>query len=682
MPPVHKQKAFLPLTSRRRGTRQGARGKEMLPQYEFQMTLIAPYKGLDARIFRQVAKDLRCRIKFMDLAFDEAIEAAKRLSPDTCDVVLSRGVTVDVVKQNSSIPVVPIDFSAWDLLQALQPYAGHVRNVAFFRYSTPLPGLSSVEKALGMRIKEHLYGSKNEMHLRLIQLDPADVELFVARGTLVCQWATAAGFPTLEIIDGEISAKRTLLEAVNVARARRSERQRTARFGAILDAIDEGIVVYDAQGKVNLITPSAESLLNCAKKEALGEHIRAVMPGVFSPGTLAGDKAEHGRVHDIRGTTLVINRVPILFQGQNVGTVCSISDARRIYKAEAKLRNKLKSKGFTTRYSFGDIRTRSPHVRHLKELGVLYASTDANLLICGESGTGKELFAQSIHAASLRKDKPFVAVNCAAIPEGLLESELFGYEEGAFTGARRQGKAGMFELAHTGTLFLDEIGDLPLTLQGRLLRVLQERELVRVGGTQVIPLDVRVLCATHQDLRQLVAEERFRADLFYRLNVLSLRLPPLRERLEDIVDLAVSHLREHLDEPPAESLLVSQLERPLLRHPWPGNIRELLSLMERMAIVANHMAEVTDWEQLLLSLWEDPPLEESPITPSLPQEPEDLPPLTLRSHMAREEARFIRQAVARCGGDMGKAAHLLGISRMTLWRKLQGLAETNAEHFE
>ena len=474
----------------------------MLPAVRISNGLIAPYKGLDARIFRQVAKDLRCRIKFMDLAFDEAIEAAKRLSPDTCDVVLSRGVTVDVVKQNSSIPVVPIDFSAWDLLQALQPYAGHVRNVAFFRYSTPLPGLSSVEKALGMRIKEHLYGSKNEMHLRLIQLDPADVELFVARGTLVCQWATAAGFPTLEIIDGEISAKRTLLEAVNVARARRSERQRTARFGAILDAIDEGIVVYDAQGKVNLITPSAESLLNCAKKEALGEHIRTVMPGVFSPGTLAGDKAEHGRV-DIRGTTLVINRVPILFQGQNVGTVCSISDARRIYKAEAKLRNKLKSKGFTTRYSFGDIRTRS-HVRHLKSLAY---STPPRTPTCSSAGNPARQGAvrpkhprrQPAQRQAVRGREP------AAIPEGLLESELFGYEEGAFTGARRQGKAGMFELAHTGTLFLDEIGDLPLTLQGRLLRVLQERELVRVGGTQVIPLDVRVLCATHQDLRQLVA---------------------------------------------------------------------------------------------------------------------------------------------------------------------------------
>ena len=181
-------------------------------------------------------------------------------------------------------------------------------------------------------------------------------------------------------------------------------------------------MVYDAQGKVNLITPSAESLLNCAKKEALGEHIRTVMPGVFSPGTLAGDKAEHGRVHDIRGTTLVINACPS-FPGRTWERSAPYPTPG-IYKAEAKLRNKLKSKGFTTRYSFGDIRTRSPHVRHLKELGVLYASTDANLLICGESGTGKELFAQSIHAASLRKDKPFVAVNCAAIPEGLLESEL------------------------------------------------------------------------------------------------------------------------------------------------------------------------------------------------------------------------------------------------------------------
>ncbi|MFR3458335.1 MAG: sigma 54-interacting transcriptional regulator [Bilophila wadsworthia] len=177
------------------------------------------------------------------------------------------------------------------------------------------------------------------------------------------------------------------------------------------------------------------------------------------------------------------------------------------------------------RYSFGDIRTA---LARAASQACTLPSTDANLLICGESGTGKELFAQSIHAASLRKDKPFVAVNCAAIPEGLLESELFGYEEGAFTGARRQGKAGMFELAHTGTLFLDEIGDLPLTLQGRLLRVLQERELVRVGGTQVIPLDVRVL-APRIRISAGLWQRNGSGRTSCRLNVLSLRLPPLRE---------------------------------------------------------------------------------------------------------------------------------------------------------
>ena len=634
----------------------------MLPQYEFQMTLIAPYKGLDARIFRQVAKDLRCRIKFMDLAFDEAIEAAKRLSPDTCDVVLSRGVTVDVVKQNSSIPVVPIDFSAWDLLQALQPYAGHVRNVAFFRYSTPLPGLSSVEKALGMRIKEHLYGSKNEMHLRLIQLDPADVELFVARGTLVCQWATAAGFPTLEIIDGEISAKRTLLEAVNVARARRSERQRTARFGAILDAIDEGIVVYDAQGKVNLITPSAESLLNCAKKEALGEHIRTVMPGVFSPGTLAGDKAEHGRVHDIRGTTLVINRVPILFQGQNVGTVCSISDARRIYKAEAKLRNKLKSKGFTTRYSFGDIRTRSPHVRHLKELGVLYASTDANLLICGESGTGKELFAQSIHAASLRKDKPFVAVNCAAIPEGLLESELFGYEEGAFTGAQKGGRPGKFELADTGTLFLDEIGDMPFDMQVKLLRVLQSGEIQRVGGLRTVPVDLRIISATNKDLKQAIAQHQFRADLYYRISTLSILVPPLRERAEDILPLAEHFIHRHelrLNRHPVP--LPQETAEAILRYPWPGNIRQLESAVERAVHLAEGGALLPEHFGIADLMENRRPAAPTPAQATL----EDI------------ERQAIAAALVRFGGNISQTAFALGVSRPTLYRKMSkyGLEE-------
>lgn len=630
---------------------------------EFQMTLIGPYKGVDAAVFRQVARELGCHLHFVDAVFEEAVEPAKRLSPDTCDVVLSRGVTVDVVKAHTFLPVVPIDLSAWDVLQVLQPYAGRVRKAAFFRYGQPLPGLQRVGQVLGMEISEYLYTTRNQMRLKLMQLSPADVDLFVARGNLICQWADDRGFATLEIVDGEISARRTLFEAVNVAHARRTERQRVARLEAILNAVEEGIVAYDARGQVNLVNPAAENLLKCSRKKAMGRHVRAIMPGAFPPDHMTAQEPEHGRIQTIRGTTLVINRIPILFQGRSMGTVCSFSDARRISRAEEKLRTSLKAKGFTTRYRFEDICTCSPSMRHLKEIGRLYASTSASLLICGESGTGKELFAQSIHAASERADKPFVAVNCASIPEGLLESELFGYEEGAFTGARRQGKAGMFELAHTGTLFLDEIGDLPLPLQGRLLRVLQERELVRVGGTQVIHLDVRVLCATHQDLRSLVEEGRFRADLYYRINVLSLYVPPLRERPEDIMELAVSYLEAHLDNPPPEEELRRQLRPPLLRHTWPGNIRELLSIMERLAIVANHMRQVDDWAGLLARIWEVSVQEAG-------QMGYDGEPVTLREHLAREEARFIRQAIEACGGDLGKAASRLGISRMTLWRKL------------
>ena len=197
---------------------------------EFQMTLIGPYKGVDAGIFRQVARELHCHLQFVDAVFDEAVEPAKRLSPETCDVVLSRGVTVDVVKAHTSIPVVPIDLSAWDVLQVLQPYAGRVRKAAFFRYGQPLPGLARVGQALGMEISEYLYTTRNQMRLKLMQLSPADVDLIVARGSLICQWADDRGFATLEIIDGEISARRTLFEAVNVAHARRTERQRVARL--------------------------------------------------------------------------------------------------------------------------------------------------------------------------------------------------------------------------------------------------------------------------------------------------------------------------------------------------------------------------------------------------------------------------------------------------------------------
>ena len=326
------------------------------------------------------------------------------------------------------------------------------------------------------------------------------------------------------------------------------------------------------------------------------------------------------------------------------------------------------------RRGLNDLRGESEAMERLRQMVVLYARSPATVLIQGETGSGKELVAQAIHREgprSLGANRPFVAVNCGAIAESLLESELFGHEEGAFTGARRGGHAGLFEAANRGTLFLDEIGEMPLALQTRLLRVLEEREVMRVGGTRPVPIDVRVISATHCDLEARVREGRFRADLFYRLAVLRLALPPLRARVPDIAPLAEWSLKQSLaalgarPHPNLHAELAACA--PLLeRYGWPGNVRELRNLMERLALflAAEPLQALTP--AFLLS-----------VAPELG--PGALPPAAgLAAGIAAAPlvpaaaaSETVAEVVARFGGSRDAAARHLGISRTTLWRKLK-----------
>jgi propionate catabolism operon transcriptional regulator len=312
------------------------------------------------------------------------------------------------------------------------------------------------------------------------------------------------------------------------------------------------------------------------------------------------------------------------------------------------------------KHGLNDLRGDSPAMHAVRHSVELFAKSPATVLIHGETGTGKELVAQAIHRESLRARHPFIAINCGAVAESLLESELFGYEEGAFTGSRRGGHAGLFEAANRGTLFLDEIGEMPLPLQTRLLRVLEEREVVRVGGTRPVPVNVRIVSATHCDLDQRMREGRFRADLFYRLSVLRLTLPPLRERGEDVMALAewcLKHALAALGVRPHANLHAEiQACAPLLRaYAWPGNVREMRNLMERLALFL--AAE---------------PLQA--LTPSFVQRiaPELLAPHG-QSHMvaASDGGQDIAAVLARFNGNREAAARHLGISRTTLWRKLK-----------
>jgi propionate catabolism operon transcriptional regulator len=314
------------------------------------------------------------------------------------------------------------------------------------------------------------------------------------------------------------------------------------------------------------------------------------------------------------------------------------------------------------KHGVNDLRGDSAAMEAVRQSIVLFARSPATVLIQGETGSGKELAAQAIHREGPRARQPFVAINCGAVAESLLESELFGYEEGAFTGSRRGGHAGLFEAANRGTLFLDEIGEMPLALQTRLLRVLEEREVVRVGGTRPIPVNVRIISATHCDLDQRVQDGRFRADLFYRLGVLRLPLPSLRDRPEDLVALAEWCLKTALASLGARPHANLHAEvvacAPLLSaYTWPGNVRELRNLMERVALFLAAEPLQALSSSFIMSV--APELANSSVKPSSP------------ARSRSESAETIEQVLARFNGNREAAAKHLGISRTTLWRKLR-----------
>jgi transcriptional regulator, propionate catabolism operon regulatory protein len=315
------------------------------------------------------------------------------------------------------------------------------------------------------------------------------------------------------------------------------------------------------------------------------------------------------------------------------------------------------------RYKIADLTGTSEAIEQVRQRARRYARSDATVLIRGESGTGKELVAQGIHTESARREFAFVALNCGAFPETLLESELFGYEEGAFTGARRGGKAGLIESAHRGTLFLDEIGEMPMPLQSRLLRVLQEREVVRLGSTEPLQVDVRIVAATHRGLSEGVSAGQFRADLYYRLNILNLALPPLRERLSDIAGLAAHLLWQtgrvgSIDAAHA----VLELALPLLmKYRWPGNVRELQNVIERIAVELDEMPAARVTSALLKS-----------IAPELEDDTPGSGPETLKERSRKLEADEIRAMLDSFGGNREEVARALGISKTTLWRKMAG----------
>lgn len=369
-------------------------------------------------------------------------------------------------------------------------------------------------------------------------------------------------------------------EIINIASRRLKVAEQSQklknRLEVILGTVDQGIIEIDEDGKVALLNPTAEKMLELSRQDILGKFGREIIPEIEN--VLVTNANLIDSITKIGNSYYVINTTPILdAMNRRSGIVISLKTTAGVQELDSKVRRELKRKGNIAKHNFSEIIGVSEEIINAISMAKKFSDTDLTMLLEGESGTGKELFAQSIHNASARKNAPFVAVNFAALPESLMESELFGYEDGAFTGARKGGKAGFFEEAHTGTIFLDEIGDASLEVQKRLLRVLEEKEVRRVGGSTVTPIDIRVVAATNQNLRQLVDEGKFRQDLYFRLCTIQVAVPALKKRKKDI-PILIGYFANKLYR--RELRLDDQVLTYLTNYDWPGNIRELQNIVK------------------------------------------------------------------------------------------------------
>ena len=590
----------------------------------------------------------------------ETVKCAQTLAAAGAEIIITRKGTRRIVEEVTNLKVVSLNNSLSDYLWMLKERGLHTPGlIAFFSYDPMSSDILQMCEMLEVQTKNYIFKSFADCR-GCVERALKDGAVFSVGGAWTDPWAKRLGLPHVIVENSVETILNALESATQLRRVQVEEAEKQCLFKtqsemyqAVLDFTHDAILAIDENGRIQVLNPPAERIMGCRAADSVGQPVEAVLPNTLLPDVLESGEKQLDQIMQIHQTLCNTNRIPILVDGQRRGVVATFQDVKQLQNSEQKIRLKLHEKGLVAKYAFNDILGDSPAIRSTIQIARSYAASRASVLILGETGTGKELFAQSIHNASDRRDGPFVAINCAAVSNSLLESELFGYEAGSFTGASRGGREGVFELAHGGTLFLDEIGEIPRETQVELLRVLQEKEIRRVGGSRVIPVDVRIIAATNKDLLQETVEGRFREDLYYRLDVLDLKLPPLRERGDDVKILGI-HLFRQLPggEDPTMQHQFLQLLEEVGPYQWYGNIRELQNFVERANILMRSAGASAVAVSDILRRRTDP-------TPEPHQEAEN------------RDRSAVEAALRNHPGSMEDAARSLGCSRQTLWRKMK-----------
>lgn len=576
------------------------------------------------------------------------------------NIVVARGITAMYIKkQLPQINVVEIPMTCDDIVTALNKSieTNGKTKTAVILPETERFRLDLLSNLTGIELQTHYVTTQEQVHKVVHTIINAGITSIIGGLTVYNCCKEHKLMPTM-LKTGSDAIKRTIHIAINVAEGLKKEYERANLMTTILNSSNDAMLALDENDVVIIANTVAEQLFqkNAQQSESLkGKKIHQVIPQ-WNQCTNKNYENLQDLFIKVDGTLILVHQTPIAFESQVIGRLLTLQNAEQIRDYETTIRKQMAHKGLTAKYTFSNLLGEGAAFQKCKANAFKYSQTNSNVLIIGETGTGKELFAQSIHNASARAHQPFVAVNCAAFPEQLLESELFGYSNGAFTGAAKGGKLGLFEMAHKGTIFLDEIGEMPLNLQSKLLRVLQEKEIRRIGDDKVIPIDVRIISATNVNIKEKIKQKEFRVDLYYRINILNLFVPPLRERQQDTAVLfehfvnvysAKSHVSIHQ--------ITEDALKMINNYAWYGNVRELRNFSERAVVLCEN--GVIDEEYIrAISKFEN-----------------DLPEVQA---MDKNNSKIIKTVdektvMLKNAQTKEQLANQLGISRTTLWRRLK-----------
>lgn len=612
-------------------------------------------------IGREIAKEFKGAADFIyvNSLLEEALPYLRKVE-GVADIVLAGPSTRRMYADQLSIPVIAFRPTFPDLIRAIQEAQTIDERIALCLsredMEFDLPLLSQVMKVTLCPS----YCDTGKEYEEACLLAKRNGFRVVIGGSFTVRVAESMGLKGILLYKGRDMIRTAVRHAIEIFQIQQEGLRRVSQLTAIVNNYPEGLLLTDEHGRVILDNPPARDNLTTEKLQGkkLSELLESEIPREVLRN---GNKV----LNVVEKENLVVNYIPVRSPGGIHGLVCTLRKVDEIQDAEFTVRKELHRQGFAAKYGLHDIIGESQAIRSCKEMVIQFSRTSDPVLITGESGTGKELFAHCLHALSPRAKGPFVAINCATLPSELLESELFGYEKGAFTGAHTAGKKGLIELAHKGTLFLDEITSLNYVLQAKLLRLLSEHEILKLGSDRIIPVDIRIIAATNDDIEAFVQERRFREDLYYRLNVFRLHLPPLRERPEDLVPLFLHFVKTYRSGILRAVSEKSEIIREVLsQEAFYGNVREIENVVKRFCLLYDVTRDKKEIGTLL----------ETCLRKEISRVRRDAYPSDLRAALQQAERKILEELV-KSYKNKGEIARILGMDRSTLWRKFRKVGD-------